>query len=1181
MSPAASGVAAPPSVAAYAAGTYDDAAAHAGGGGGAEGDIAAKAAPMLPRSESARLNAIAKLRRAATQREVKRTSPRRFRLHLADAPQVERGAPAEGSVWHVGDEGAGVLPSLEQLRQRILQERKRSGLSRSASTSATSKVARAYTMQKLMGASTPVPYNDMFDFVRSVNASRMAELEGSSEPAAAPPPTSPVRDAPRTDASPPPDAKRATLMRSVSARDIARRHMFKKIVRRAEAPPADSQAPPAPSQAAQATRTRADAPAPDASRAQMRPGPVHTSAFSDDSSAPDSNSERSASSEVPTGRRSLAWSGAPALRTSQASLPTDETRARPDLVRHSEELRRLNEASRRLDDAVRSSAHLRAPAPPGPSTASPALGVASVPWGAPMLGAGLAPAWPDTAGCTGGLGSEAAEHAAGPSRPPADRVARAPADALGLPETLASELDAEAREARARRMRRRHEADVSAAHVHATASPASAASPREMDPRPPGAWPSPTLHSPLGAAPAVCGPAGAAVARGAPASPQRAAAATDVHTHAREPALRPSPPRPHAEKPLPQLPARPGGVHHTRSVSVGAVRTGAFGTPSAPADGALAEAGGEGRGARLFGSLRRKTSRRGLRRERHGAQASDAGVPVAGVVLQGDEVDAAPQQVHTVVLPVTPAALAQWNQTLVRPIRHVLECFPAELPLALALAPPRHLRRVLPLLEAAGDAYVKLRYLFVFDDVLVLAKPALAPRAGESLPEYMVHKLSSAPDLGEVCSPLAVLDLTCTRIEGGAPDLARLGALMRARHEALHTDLDAALRAVVSADAALSAPDARTLAALLYADPSLDRALVSRYLFARRDVLAAYVAQHRFDGASIESALRVLLLDVPWPETREAFDALLAAFAAQWHASNPARLSAALVGDVARALVALHDAVHGAPGRAAADMTLEQFLEAVRVHDARRVLSERELREAYLAVKMHAFVPAAAAAERLPITFDAGVLAAPLVPGVPSAPVRVALPAPDADLRVRLVGRDVYADPPVLTFAHAAHAEFTVCTTAPGPHELLFVRVGRTAGHYAVGAPVAGGASAQLLPRSVTLASGAALTRPSLTLVHSAPHAAAMYTFYLSDAAAAEHMAALLRGSIEAARAGAQRLSPLEIDARALARVVLEAALVDDERRRLRVRAPCTGGELARVVCENSLLPCVVAAQRI
>mgnify|MGYP001762647963 FL=1 len=215
MSPAASGVAAPPSVAAYAAGAYDDAAAHAGGGGGAEGDIAAKAAPMLPRSESARLNAIAKLRRAATQREVKRTSPRRFRLHLADAPQVERGAPAEGSVWHVGDEGAGVLPSLEQLRQRILQERKRSGLSRSASTSATSKVARAYTMQKLMGASTPVPYNDMFDFVRSVNASRMAELEGSSEPAAAPPPTSPVRDAPRTDASPPPDAKRATLMLSL------------------------------------------------------------------------------------------------------------------------------------------------------------------------------------------------------------------------------------------------------------------------------------------------------------------------------------------------------------------------------------------------------------------------------------------------------------------------------------------------------------------------------------------------------------------------------------------------------------------------------------------------------------------------------------------------------------------------------------------------------------------------------------------------------------------------------------------------------------------------------------------------------------------------------------------------------------------------------------------------------
>ena len=129
---------------------------------------------------------------------------------------------------------------------------------------------------------------------------------------------------------------------------------------------------------------------------------------------------------------------------------------------------------------------------------------------------------------------------------------------------------------------------------------------------------------------------------------------------------------------------------------------------------------------------------------------------MASVILQKEVQDA---WLHDTVItiPTTPAALMRWNQKLPRPVRHVLAPFPAQVPLEVALDPPRRLVRILPLLQSAGDEYVKLRYLFLFQDTAVLAKPMIAPMQGESLSDLIIRKLGCAPDLSESCTPITVL----------------------------------------------------------------------------------------------------------------------------------------------------------------------------------------------------------------------------------------------------------------------------------------------------------------------------------------------------------------------------------------------------------------------------------------
>ena len=1235
----------------------------------------AHAAGGAPESSATRVDAIARLRRAATQREVRRISPRRLRVRQADvAPKLvqaqppmlaaplaeERAAavaaeasaparadpPAERSGRSAPQEPRAVaraaprappamrtaperspLPSLDELRRRILEERKSSGLSRSASTSAASQVARAYAMQKLMGATNPVPNADMLALVRGVNAARSADEEAevrrSSDHSSSTSGSANVRhsrtlgvadeslylatqaQAPPTDEapSPPPEVrKRATLMRSVSARDVARNHMFRKLRRPAGSPahgdpaeesPAGRAAPsrPAtpPSGPATPPHTAASGPAatPTGPPAQAEPVPAPAlvtpehvrvlrsgvSAFSDDSS---SNSPTLASTQATPGslQSRSAASGSPRLSAALPGGPVGPLT--PSRVRAEPPVRAaLGETPSRRAPPVRSPSSARPrekPLPQLPGVGGPP----HAPAAAPELGPappGPAPQAPLSTGLGIHFGSPATPGTPGTLAdslyPPGMADASRPGD-----EALAA---AEAAQAARRRAPARF---ISEGHtpIHADASPPEEA-PAFAAPR------SPVAPAALGA------------------------------ERAPEPA--------YDNKKLAPFP--------------GLYRRGSSGGD----DPQGAPPRREGRGARLLGSLRRKTSRArlpsearaqpdGVRsvsapstapqggarangagaRTRHAKQASDAsGATRAFVTLAGARTPGAGGAARSVVLSAAPRALVRWNATLTEPFADVLGMFPCEMSQRAALEPPRRLLRVVPILQSVDEAYVKLRYLFLFEDVVVLAKPTqVAGDVRHSVSEFMLRKLGSVPDLEETFHVLDVLDLHTTQLlasadMGEARDAELRRSMLRYEPNFVHDAL-ASVHAGAAHAAHSGGATPETLARCLYVCPELDRAALSRLLFrapAQRALLEAYVGCHPFAGVPLDAALRMLLLDVHFPTHLSAFEVLLTAFATHWVQQNraalPSAFSLTLAQQLTFALLALNDALHaGTDGMFAPHAprtALDTFLARIRAQDVHHVLSDAALHELFIGLRAQPLAQARGAGDppARAAHLDRASLPVVLVAGVPSAPLTVSLEAPDPDLRIQLHGEQLAFDPPVLTFTHAATATFRVTCSATGTRHIVFVRTGRNAPLYPPApptAPLAARAEWVPLPRAVQMRvePHSHSVRPAFTLTHRALHGQlARYVFSTPDVNATRDLTALLQERIAAGAATAPRLTRVEAQARTLAVRTLQAALLGEEdgavlgdpARRANPHVPReaavrTGLDLVRVTREHSLL---------
>lgn len=1010
------------------------------------------------------------------------------------------------------------LPTLDQLRRRILQERSTTGLTRSASTGAASHVARAFAMQKLLGATSPVPERDMLNVVRGVNAARANDMDSAEQQGAEKRHTRTLEVADQalfvsTAQSQSPDTgadratrKRATLMRSVSARDVARLHMLRKLERRRDDSEPQTAKADQPAGALGLSIGDKSGPRPASPASPVSPEKTRgLSAFSDDS-------------------------GISTAHTDRESEPTAIAIGSPGQSDH-------------VWSAVPTRTPLHAPAP--------ALNLNQVPAPAPALTQPpTATPWSDTSPAHYPV-----------AQPPILSVAKAP-----------DPPQADERVARNRSgMRQKPLPSLPTAQLEV---------PEAMS-----GVPSPTLM-------------------------QSVFESTPVHT------------------PIPGDSYGFEASSHYRTVS-------ARNSREDPRDDYLNDGSSreESRGARLLGSLRRKTSRRGLAndsrahsrsqsmwesvrlRPRHGKQASDAGAHQRVVVtLLGDRSGIPGVYARHVELPLTAATLVRWNRSLPEPFPDVLSHFPAEVPQRLALEPPRRLQRATPVLLAVDDAFVKLRYAFVFDDVLLLLKTVPVGASTADTAGNVMKRLASVPDLYDQFVPIDVIDLQRTEIHGLPPAESPVDADMRSYMRKFVTQFAATPFAALEAAAAdtqgVRQPRHTIFAHLLYATPMLDRDTVSDVLYAadQRLLLEAYVSTFRFSGVPIVAALRLLLLDVRFPRDMSAFEVLLLAFAAHWLRENRAlgmQYTLELATDLTFAIMALNDALHSGvtatPGLFArrAQLTPETFVASFRENDPAHGISDHMLGQVYHSIKNSPLTPARRAGTDVrTIYIDRATLPLALCPGVRSGPVRVSLDAPDPELRLELYGEDLRCDPPVLTFNQSPTVEFHVTSTGPGTKRVSFVRLGARAAAYTGDRPrVTPIAGSRTLPcwvplyRDVPLVTSARPARPSLTLVHHTLRQGPLrYTLNLPDSAAMTSLVTLLLDNQRRHAAALERMPARERAARLLAIRVLHTALLGETaledageagvRRqgsapvaRLANAMPsATGLELVRVARENSLL---------
>ncbi|CDW98554.1 hypothetical protein [Sporisorium scitamineum] len=437
--------------------------------------------------------------------------------------------------------------------------------------------------------------------------------------------------------------------------------------------------------------------------------------------------------------------------------------------------------------------------------------------------------------------------------------------------------------------------------------------------------------------------------------------------------------------------------------------------------------------------------------------------------------------------------------------------------------PPRKLLATDPVFQVISATTIKDRYLFLFSDILVVAKPVAAPGAEAGQTMGQMKLAAVLPTLSWKFSVKNILELHRLKVSV-TTNTRTASAKTRAQNPVLwgfvshfSKDPDAAVRALVAKTGLEPSP--ASIAQLLYQTPELDRHDLTQYLGhpSRREILKAYVSQHRHVGVSIESALRSLLLDLRFPTDLDAFEALLVHFAQSWTQHNASMIkpsfTAQIASDLVFAIMALNDALHtgsqaGAssvtspnfprpvtvvtPGLFSApcrELSKSDFVSVFRQHDPDEVLSDRTLSRIYLSIRSEPLVQALDRYEpRFTIRVKGGKLPTRLTYAQPAEPVTLVIPAPDPDLAIRLYAQDTTFEPPVLTFGSSNEASFTMWTKSLGPKQIVFVRAGRNARFYGgtevdvTDAPMNTAAEDSPLPRSFNVTVERAFMKHSFTL---------------------------------------------------------------------------------------------------
>ncbi|KAI0818477.1 hypothetical protein BC628DRAFT_1333825 [Trametes gibbosa] len=473
--------------------------------------------------------------------------------------------------------------------------------------------------------------------------------------------------------------------------------------------------------------------------------------------------------------------------------------------------------------------------------------------------------------------------------------------------------------------------------------------------------------------------------------------------------------------------------------------------------------------------------------------------------------------------------------------------------------PPRKLVLSSPVLQVANANTVKDRFLFLFTDILIIAKHFLqehdtlldATRPDPTDRKFVIKSVVKLTEL-RLCSERD----DARSKTGPAANPARHPVVQAFVHQ-FAKEPDHAIAALVSK----SGPrDDVALGQLLFRTLDVDRARLGEFLARRSSKVAlkAYVDSFGLTGLRIDKALRVFLQSIHIPAKAPAghsspLEYLLDSFASRWYEANAAIVAydKDLAIRLVRAIVQLNEVMHGSiaqqPGPTAypkRNVITRDFVEAFRRFDSRALVSDDLLDKIYASVRREKLAEArhpSSVATQPDIVIN---VKRPLPPRLTyrmqSEPVVLRIPQPDPHLTIQLFGQDLVFQPPVLDFAKSSEVSFRVTGTQLGNKTIIMWRSGPNALAYTglpLSSPVAVERSFMRNTFQVAFVNHTGLKR--------------RYMFSVDDPLIRHQWTVSLKRQIEIATVAAQTQTqyPLQIShcAEALAFKVLQETLISPE----------------------------------
>ncbi|KAF5321525.1 hypothetical protein D9619_001877 [Psilocybe cf. subviscida] len=378
--------------------------------------------------------------------------------------------------------------------------------------------------------------------------------------------------------------------------------------------------------------------------------------------------------------------------------------------------------------------------------------------------------------------------------------------------------------------------------------------------------------------------------------------------------------------------------------------------------------------------------------------------------------------------------------------------------------PPRKLVLSSPVLQVVNPNTVKDRFLFLFNDILVIAKP-VTHNQDNLMDTYNRINLPDRKYTVKSVVQLRNLRFFVDRFDTQArmSSVNPRNPLMLSFISQFAKEPDHAVGSLFTK--ANVTESSQILGQLLFKTLELDRSRLGEYLARRtsKTALKHYLDSFGFAGLRIDVALRVFLQSLnlsQHPQFYTALDHLLDAFASRWYEANakfvPYDKDMAI--RLVWALAQLNERLHGGIADEAGEtnhsqrtVSNKEFVDAFRKYDVRGLVSDDSLQDVYRSIYHERLSQARLSSPSGPQETSITIkrpLPSTLTYKAQSDPIVFRLPAADPDLTVELYGQDLIFEPPVLQFLRSPEASFRVTGTSLGPKSITMLKTGPNAINY-------------------------------------------------------------------------------------------------------------------------------------